>query len=37
MDKSDLIEGLTYGALRGAAQYYLDVNRYVQVVLLPEE
>jgi zinc protease len=37
IDRSDLIESLTYGALRGAAQYYLDVDRYVQVVLLPEE
>ena len=36
LDKSDLIDELTYGALRGAAQYYLDLDRYVQVVLLPE-
>ncbi|MEP0548738.1 MAG: insulinase family protein [Rhodothermales bacterium] len=37
LDKSDLIDALSYGALRGAAQFYLDESRYVQVVLLPEE
>ncbi len=36
LDRSDLIEELSYGAVRGAAQYYLDTERYVQVVLLPE-
>ncbi len=36
LDRTDLIEELTYGALRGAAQYYLRQSRYVQVVLLPE-
>ena len=36
LDQSDLIEDLSYGAVRGAAQYYLDTERYVQVVLLPE-
>ncbi len=35
-DQSDLIEELSYGAVRGAAQYYLNLNRYVQVTLLPE-
>ena len=37
LDRSDLIERLSYGALRGAAQRYLDLDRYVKVVLLPEE
>ena len=37
LDQSDLIEDLSYGALRGAAQFYLHDDRYVQVVLLPEE
>lgn len=37
VDRSDLIERLSYGALRGAAQRYLDLDRYVKVVLLPEE
>ena len=36
LDHSDLIDALSYGALRGAAQRYLDLDRYVQVVLLPE-
>ncbi len=36
LDQSDLIEDLSYGAVRGAAQYYLDTGRYVQVTLLPE-
>jgi zinc protease len=37
LDKTDLIDELSDGALRGAAQYYLDLDRYVQVVLLPSE
>ena len=37
LDQSDLIEALSYGALRGAAQFYLHEDRYVKVVLLPEE
>ena len=37
LDRTDLIESLSYGALRGAAQFYLKDDRYVQVVLLPEE
>jgi zinc protease len=37
LDRTDLIDELTYGALRGAAQFYLDEDRYVQVVLVPED
>lgn len=37
LDQTDLIESLSYGALRGAAQRYLGLGRYVKVVLLPEE
>ncbi|MEM1041695.1 MAG: insulinase family protein [Bacteroidota bacterium] len=36
VDRTDLIDGLSADAVRSAAQAYLDTERYVQVVLLPE-